>query len=87
MNTVVLGSVCGRIAQDHQRLELGQGFHRGLTFHLLRFIQNQNRPVGGDHIYRLARLKVIQLVVDSAVVLAPRVEGLDVHHHDVDTGI
>ena len=87
MNTVVLGSVCGRITQDHQRLELGQSLHGGFAFHLLRFIQNQYGAVGGDYIDRLARLKVIQLVVDSAVVLAPRVEGLDVHHHDVDTGI
>ncbi len=81
------GPVGGRIAQDHQRFELGQRLQRLFAFHLLGFIQDQDWPVAADHIDRLTRLEVIQLIIDAAVILTRGIEGLDIDDHDVDARI
>ncbi len=84
---VVLCFVCCGVAQDHQRVELGQRFNRLPSLHLLRLIQNQDRSVRLDHIDRLPRLKIIQLFINPPGVLPGRVERLHVDDHHVDAGL
>ena len=87
VNLVVRRLVGGRVAQHHQRVEVHQGIQRLATLHLLRFIQDQDRAVGTDHVDGLAGLEVVQLFIDAPVVLARCVEGLHVDHHHVDACI
>ena len=87
VNAVVLGPVGRGIAQDEQRLELWQRLHRRRAFHLLRLVQDQDRPVRGDHVDGLARLEVVQLFIDAPVVGPACVERLDIDHHHVNAGV
>lgn len=80
-------AVGGGITQNHQRLELGQGLQRFLAFHFLWFIQNQNGAVTADDINGLARLKIVQLVVNAAIILSSSVKSLNVDNHDIDARI
>ena len=50
-------------------------------------IQNQDRVVAANHIDRTSRLEVVQLVIDTAVILSRGIERLDIDDHDVDTRI
>ena len=77
----------GRIAQDHKWLEFFQGIQRLGTFHLLGFVQDQDGLVGADDIDGAPGLEVIQFLIDTAVILARRIEGLDVDDHHIDPGI
>src|SRR3546814_15833270 len=87
MDLGMFGPVRGGRAQHEERAELGQGLDSGLALHLLRFIEDEDRPVGSTHIDRFARLEIIQRVINPAVILAAGVERLDVHHHPIQTGI
>ena len=97
----MLLGVGSRVIQCEKRIELFQGFLRGrvLFAHLLRFVQNQDRTVGGNHINRAAGAELIPLGVDNtrrSISLAAfhvlvLVHGcrkrLRVDDHDVDAGI
>ena len=97
----MLLGVGSRVIQCEKRIELFQGFLRGrvLFAHLLRFVQNQDRAVGGNHINRAAGAELIPLGVDNSrsdITLAAfhvlvLVHGggkrLRVDDHDVDAGI
>ena len=83
----MFGPVRSGIAQHEERAELGQGLDSGLALHLLRLIEDEDRPVGSNHIDRFARLEIIQRVINPAVILAAGVERLDVHHHHIQPGI
>ena len=91
VNLVVLGLVGGRIAQHKQWAELDQRIQCFAAFHFLGFVQNEDGPVGADHIDRPAGLEAVQLLVDTKVILefafARCIECLDVDHHHIDTGI
>ena len=79
--------VGGGVAQHHQRLEIHQRIQRFATFHFLRLIQNQDRPVGADHVNGSAALKVIQLFVNAPRILARGIERLHVDHHHIDARV
>ena len=87
VDLVVFGLVGGRVAHDEQRVELAERVERLGSFHLLRLVEKQDRPVGLDHVDGATGLEVVQLLVDASVVLALGVECLDVDHHDVDAGV
>ena len=97
----MLLGVGSRVIQCEKWIELFQGFLSGrvLFAHLLRFVQNQDRAVGGNHINRAAGAELIPLGVDnsrSGITLAAfhvlvLVHGcrkrLRVDDHDIDAGI
>ena len=87
VNLVVLLLVRGGIAQDEERVELLHRLNRARALHLLGLIQNQNRPVGSNHINRPARLEVVQLFVNPTGILAAGVERLHINDHQVDAGV
>ena len=101
VNQIVLLGVGSRVVQREKRIELLQGFLRGrvLFTHLLRFVQNQDRAVGGNHINRAAGAELVPLGVNnsrSGITLAAfhvlvLVHGcrkrLCVDDHDIDAGI
>ena len=87
VNLVVRCLVRGRVAQQHQGLELLQGFQGLCAFHLLRFVQDQDGSVRADDINRAARLEVVQHLVNAAVVSPTGGKGLHVDDHDVDARI
>ena len=98
VNQIVLLGVGSRVIQCEKRIELFQGFLSGrvLFAHLLRFVQNQNRTVGGNHINRTARAKLIPLGIDNAcssitlaafhilVLVHGGSKGLCVDDHNID---
>lgn len=79
--------VGGRVAEDHQRFELGQRLPASFCLPSSVVIQNQDGAVAADHIDRLARLEIVQLVIDAAVILSRGIERLDIDDHDVDARI
>ena len=101
VNQIMLLGVGSRVIQCEKWIELFQGFLSGrvLFAHLLRFVQNQDRAVGGNHINRAAGAELIPLGVDnsrSGITLAAfhvlvLVHGggkrLRVDDHDIDAGI
>ena len=99
IDQVVLFFVSGRVVQAEQRLEVLQGLLRNLAAHLLRFVHDDNRAVGGDHIDRTPGTEVVALRVDDTgglVSTAPfdvlffvqgRGERLCVDDHDIDSGV
>ena len=101
VDQIVLLGVGSRVIQCEKRIELFQGFLRGrvLFAHLLRFVQNQDRTVGGNHINRAAGAELVPLGVNnsrSGITLAAfhvlvLVHGcrkrLRVDDHDIDAGI
>ena len=101
VNQIVLLGMGSRVVQREKRGEFFQGFLSGrvLFAHLLRFIQNQDRAVGCNHINRAAGAELIPLGVDnsrSGITLATfhvlvLVHGcrkrLRVDDHDIDAGI
>ena len=77
--------VCGGIVQGKQRVEVFQRILRCGSAHLLRFVEDQNGPVGSDDIYRLSAAEVVQFFTDSAGVRTTGVECLNVDNHNIDT--
>ena len=81
-----------RVPQHEQRIEPGERLERlgdllACPFETLRLIDDDDGAVRGDHVDRPAGLEVVQHVVDPPVVLAGRVEGLDVDDHDLHSGV
>jgi hypothetical protein len=58
-----------------------------IALDLLRLVDDQDWPVRRDHVDRLARLEVVEHLVDAAGVLAGGVERLDVDDHHLHTGV
>lgn len=89
VETVHLGAldlVGRRVAQSEQRVEQAERLQRlrGLlrvTLDPLRLVDDQNRTVRRDHVDRLARLEVVEHLVDAAGILAGGVERLDIDDH------
>ena len=79
--------VSGGIAENKQGAEFLHGLNCARALHLLGLIQNQNWPVGGNHIDWTAGLKVVQFLVNSAGILAAGIESLHVDDHHVDAGV
>ena len=91
----------GRVVQRKQRIKLFQCFLRDGIFlaHFLRFIQNQDWPVGGDNIDRASGAEFVTLGIDytrSSIALAAfhiflLVHGsskrLGIDNHHIDAGI
>ena len=77
--------VRSRIVQGKQRVEVFQRILRCGSAHLLRFVEDQNGPVGSDDIYRLSAAEVVQFFTDSAGVRTTGVECLNVDNHNIDT--
>ena len=57
------------------------------ALHLLRLVQDQDRPVLLDDIDGPARLEVVQFLIDAPGILATGVERLHVDDHHVDPGV
>ena len=101
VDQIVLLGVGSRVIQCEKWIELFQGFlGSGVLFaHLLRFVQNQDRAVGGNHINRAAGTELVPLGVDdtrrsislAAFHVLVLVHGggkrLRVDDHDVNPGI
>ena len=71
---------CG-IIQNKEWIKLFQGFLGLGSTHLLWFIQNNNRAVSLDNIYRLSTTKIIQFHTNSSCIFAPGIESLDIDDH------
>ena len=69
----MVGLMRSGIIQYKQWLESPQRCLRGGAFHLLRFVHNDDRPVGGDHINWLPASEIISFrIYDAAfLVLCP----------------
>ena len=65
-------------------MNLTRAFRVFFAFHFLGLIQNQNRAVLADDINGPAGLKIVQFLVNTAVILACCVECLDIDDHDMD---
>ena len=87
VDEVADGLVRRGVAQDHQGPEERQHVVRRPALHLLRFVEDEDGPVRGDHVDGSAASELVQLHVDAPRVLAASVERLDVHHHHLDVGV
>ena len=59
--SVVLGFVRSRVVERKQRIELFECSLRGFAFHFLRLVHNDDWAVGGNHVNRAARSKLVAL--------------------------
>ena len=89
----MVGLVCCRKIQGKQRIEPFEACLRSGTFHLLRFVHNDNRAVRGKDINRFAACKFIAFGIDNLAFFIVRAlfhgtgERLRVDNHHVDSGI
>ena len=97
IHKIMLNFMRGGIVDDKKRLELLQRFlcRRLCISHSLRFIKNQNRSVGGNHVNRAAACEFITFGIDNAggfisfsafdilVFIQRRIESLSVDNHCV----
>ena len=92
MHLGALDLVGGRVPQREQGVEPGQRLQRlrrllRVALDLLRLVDDEDRPVGRDHVDRPAGLEVVEHLVDAAGVLAGGVERLDVDDHHLHAGV
>ena len=83
----VLDLVGSRVTQHHEGVELGQRVQGFVGANLLRLVDDDDRPVRLDNVDGLAGLEVVQDVIDTPLVLAGRVERLDVDDHHLHPGV
>ena len=92
IHRVVRLLVCGRVVECEERVEAYQCRLRGCASHLLRFVENDDGAVGGNHVDGAARSERVTLVVDDAcrlvvgTLLQRGVKGLGVDDHHADVG-
>ncbi len=84
VDLVVGRPVRGGVPEGEQRVELRQGRGGLLALHLLRLVEDQDRPVAAITSIGRARLEAVEFLVDPTLVEARRVEGLHVDDHRVD---
>ena len=87
VDLVVLDLVGRRVAEQEERVEVCERLLRLRAPDLLRLIDDHDRPVRRDDVDGLARLEVVEHIVDAPVVLPGRVERLDVDDHHLHPGV
>ena len=85
--------MCSRIVQHKERLEVLQRPLCGRALHLLRFVHDNDRTIGGNHIDRSATLEVVALGVHNqadlilCILLEVACKSLRIDNHHVDGSI
>lgn len=92
VHEVMPGLVRGGVVQREQRPEQADAGLRGLATHLLRLVQDHDRPGRADHVDGAAGAETVAFreddprVLTAPVLLHGRVERLHVDDHHLDVG-